>query len=128
VIALLLVVRLLFGGAEAMSHAPGTFDHSQAMIDVGSSQKSACPSHESGSQAGVPSSGTGESTPAHPEAATDDIGECCETGGCLCPCMHAAMQVAILPPIPESPQALLWPDFGVQSPRNHPNRLFRPPA
>lgn len=117
----LLVLRLALG---EFAHA---FPHEIAAANLGatSSGAAACPDHAQSLDDGA--SIIGERVAAAEPAS--EASDCCQAGGCECPCFHApAMVAASAMPAPpsrdRSPAITCTLDF-VQHPVN---RLFRPPA
>lgn len=105
----LLILRLALG---EFAHA---FPHeAEPSVAASSTEAAACPDHVASPD---------DSTPA------EETKDCCKTGGCQCPCLHASAMVAssAMPaPAALDRRAAISCTLGLMQHRV--NRLFRPPA
>jgi hypothetical protein len=128
-IALLLVVRLFFGGAVgAMPHTFAELDGGAHTLSAAGFSGGHCPSHDT-------DSGTHARTPSWDDASHDPVpsGEgdhdCCKSGSCECPCTHFSAHAVILAtPLEGFACQLRAVESLIGPPCARPNLLFRPPA
>ena len=128
-IALLLVVRLFFGGpVDAMPHISAELGGGVKSLSTTGSTGVHCANHDAGTGAG---GGTTSSEDAHRHSGSsgEDDHDCCKTGSCECPCTHlSAYAVILATPLEGFAGRLPAMECVVDPPCDRPNRLFRPPA
>ena len=128
-IALLLIVRLFFGGAvEAMPHTFADPDGAHQLSATGVSGMD-CPSHHPTSGNDSESASLDGDAHHHSLPSGEGDHDCCKSGSCECPCTHvSAYVVALTTPPTGFPSRLTVIDCVVGPPCDRPNLLFRPPA